>query len=104
MESACKAPNKNLGLEQRTVMHKHLAAIFDKLIEEKQIVEWLMPGVTTHVLKNEDIEKGRNYRLVTCLLTIHKTITYLPTDLLTYLLTYLHTYLLTPRSRALLRN
>jgi len=34
MESACTVPNKNVWLEQRTVMYKYLATIFDKLIEE----------------------------------------------------------------------
>jgi hypothetical protein len=38
-ESSCKRPNKNLWLEQRRVMHKYLATIFEKLIEENQILE-----------------------------------------------------------------
>jgi hypothetical protein len=75
-------------------MHKYLATIFDKLSEENQILEWMMPGATICIPKNENIEKGKNYRLVTCLLKIHKTIIYLLTYLLTYLRTYLITYLL----------
>jgi len=47
-----------------------------------------MPGATNRIPKNENIDKGKNYRLVTCLLKIHKTITYLLTYLRTYLLTY----------------
>jgi len=57
-------------------MHKCLVTIFEKLIEENQVMQWLMPGVAIRTLKEGNIEKGKNYRLVTCLLTIHKTITY----------------------------
>jgi hypothetical protein len=97
MESSCKWPNKNLWLEQRTAMHKYLATIFEKLIEENQIMEWLMPGVTIRILKNENIENGKNYRLVTCLLTIHKTTAYLLTYLITYLLHGAESFLGTKR-------
>ena len=44
-----KAPGRdqilNFWLKQLTATHKHIAAIFNKLIEEDQIPERLMPGV-----------------------------------------------------------
>ena len=55
-----KAPGRdqipNFCLKQLTATHRHIAAIFNKLIEEDQIPEWLMAGVTfliprTRILK-----------------------------------------------------
>jgi hypothetical protein len=39
-------------------MHEYLATIFDKLTEENKVMEWLMPGVKSHILK-KNIEKGK---------------------------------------------
>jgi len=45
-----KAPGRdqraNFWLKQLTATHKHIAALFNKLIEEDQIREWLTAGVT----------------------------------------------------------
>ena len=62
-------------LKLLTATHKHIAAIFNKLIEENQIPEWLTTGVTFLITKNEDNEKPKNYRPETCLLTIYELIT-----------------------------
>jgi hypothetical protein len=52
-----------------------LAAIFNKLIEEDQILEWLTAGVIFLVPKNENTENPKNYRPVTCQPTMYKLIT-----------------------------
>jgi hypothetical protein len=59
LDSSSKAPNKNLWLKQRTVMQENLATIFDKPIEENQILEWLMPGVKIGIIKKKTLKKER---------------------------------------------
>jgi hypothetical protein len=49
--------------------------IFNKLIEEDSILEWLTAGVTYLIPKNENTENPKNYRPVTCLPTTYKLIT-----------------------------
>ena len=73
-----KAPGRdqipNFWLKQLTATHRHIAAIFNKLIEEHQILEWLMAGVTFLIPKNENTENPKNYSPVTCLPTVYKLI------------------------------
>jgi hypothetical protein len=52
-----------------------IAAIFNKLIEEDSIPEWLTAGVTYLIPKNKNTENPKNYRPVTCLPTTYKLIT-----------------------------
>jgi len=61
-----------LNNNKLTATHKHLAALFNKLIEDDQIPEWLTAGVTVLIPKNENTENPKNYRPVTCLPTIYK--------------------------------
>ena len=74
-----KAPGRdqiaNFWLKQLTATHKHIAALFNKLIEEDQISEWLMAGVTFLIPKNGNTENPKNYRPVTCLPTMYKLMT-----------------------------
>jgi len=74
-----KAPGRdqtaNFWLQQLRETHTYLATLFNKLIEVGQIPEWLMTGVTILIPKNENIERPKNYRPITCLPTIYKTIT-----------------------------
>jgi hypothetical protein len=74
-----KAPGRdqipNFWLKQLTATHKYLATIFNKLIEEDQMPEWLTAGVTLLIPKNENTEKPNNYRPITCLPTTYKLIT-----------------------------
>ena len=74
-----KAPGRdqipNFWLKQLTATHRHIAAIFNKLIEEDQIPEWLTAGVTFLIPENENTENPKNYRPVTCLPTMYKLIT-----------------------------
>jgi len=55
--------------------HKHIAEIFNKLIEEVSIPEWLTEGVTYLIPKNENTGNPKNYRPVTCLPTTYRLIT-----------------------------
>ena len=53
-----KAPGRgqiaNFWLKQLTATHKHIAALFNKLIEEDQIPEWLTAGVTFLIQKKRE--------------------------------------------------
>jgi len=65
-----KAPGRdqvaNFWLKQLRATHKHIAALFNKFIEEDQIPEWLMAGGTFLIPKNGNTENPKNYRPVTC--------------------------------------
>ena len=65
----------NFWLMQLTATHKYLPTFFNTMTKDDQILEWLMAGVTILIPKNENTEKPKNYRPVTCLPTIYKTIT-----------------------------
>jgi hypothetical protein len=65
----------NFWLKQLTATHKHIAALFNKLIEEDQILECLTAGATFLIPKNENTDNPKNYRPVTCLPTIYKLLT-----------------------------
>jgi hypothetical protein len=67
----------NFWLKHLTATNKHIAAIFDKLLEADQIPEWLTSGVTFLITKNENTEHPKNYRPVTCLPTSYKLRTYI---------------------------
>jgi hypothetical protein len=62
-------------LKQLTATRKHIAALFNKLIEEDQIPEWLTAGVTFLIPKNEKTDDSKKYRPVTCLPKIYKLLT-----------------------------
>lgn len=53
---------------------KCLVTLFDKLVDEYQISEWLTAGVTSHILKNENTDGTKIERPVTCPPTIYETI------------------------------
>ena len=59
-----KAPGRdqipNFWLQQLTATHKHIAEIFNKLMEEDFIPEWLMAGVTYLIPKNKDTGNPKN--------------------------------------------
>jgi len=64
-----KAPGRNLIAnfwpKQLIATHKHIAALFNKLIEEGQIPEWLTAGVIFLIPKIGNTENPKNYRPVT---------------------------------------
>jgi len=74
-----KAPGRdqmpNFWLNQLTATHKHIAKIFNELIEEDSILEWLTAGVTYPIPKNENTGNPKNYRPITCLPMTYKLIT-----------------------------
>ena len=74
-----KAPGRdqipNFWLKHLTATHRHIAAIFNKSIEENQIPEWLTAGVNFLIPKNENTENPKNCRPVTCLPTMYRLIT-----------------------------
>jgi hypothetical protein len=53
-----KAPGRdqivNFWFKQLTATHTHIAALFNKLIEEDQIPEWLTAGVTFLITKKRE--------------------------------------------------
>ena len=65
----------NFCLMQFTATQIYLATLFNKLIEEGQTPEWLMTGVTILIPKNENTERPKNYRPITWMPKIYKTIT-----------------------------
>jgi hypothetical protein len=70
-----KAPGReqivNFCLKQLTATHKLIAILFNKLVGEDQIPEWLTAGVTFLIPKNEKTDNPKNYRPVTCLPKIY---------------------------------
>jgi hypothetical protein len=74
-----KAPGRGqipyFWLKQLTATHKYLAVLFNKLIEEDQAPEWLTAGITLLIPKNENTEKLKSYRPITCFPTVYKLIT-----------------------------
>jgi hypothetical protein len=50
----------NFWLKQLIATLAYLATLFNKLIEEGQILDWLMTGVTVLVPKNETTERPKN--------------------------------------------
>ena len=65
----------NYWLIQLSTTHRYLTTLFNTLIKEDQILEWLMAGVTMLIPKNENTERPKICRPVICLPTIYKTIT-----------------------------
>jgi len=79
-EALLLCSGKEIGIEvlsfkQLTATHQHIAALFNTLIQDDQIPEWLRAGVTFLIPKNGNTENPKNYRPVTCLPTIYKLIT-----------------------------
>jgi hypothetical protein len=59
-----KAPGRdqtaNFWLKQLTATHKNIAALFNILIEEDQILEWSTAGVTFLIPKDENTDSAKN--------------------------------------------
>ena len=60
-----KAPGRdqtaNFWLKQLTATQTYSATLFNKLIKEGQILNWLTTGITVLILKNENTERQKNY-------------------------------------------
>ena len=50
----------NFWLKQLTATHKHIATLFNKLIEEDQIPEWLTVGAIFLISKKGNTDNPKN--------------------------------------------
>jgi len=64
----------NFWLKQLTATHTCLAPLFNNLIKEGQMPDWLRTGITILIPKQEYTERTKNYRPITCLPTVYITI------------------------------
>jgi len=56
--------------------HRHITKNFNAIIEEpEKATEWLTTGITYLITKSGDSKEVRNYRPITCLTTMYKTLT-----------------------------
>jgi hypothetical protein len=67
--------NSQQNTHTHTHTHTHLATLFNELIEEGQIPDWLTTGVIILFPNLENTERPKNFRSITCLPVIYKTIT-----------------------------
>jgi hypothetical protein len=76
----CKSPGnnqtQNYWLKAFPATHKYITKNFNAIIEEpEKASEWLTTGITYLIPKSGDNKEVRNYRPITCLTTMYKTIT-----------------------------
>ena len=56
--------------------HRHITKNFNAIIEEPETVpDWLTTGITYLIPKSGNSKEVRNYRPITCLTTMYKTLT-----------------------------
>ena len=66
---------RNYWLKAFPSTHRHIAKIFNAIIEEpEKAPDWLTTGITYLIPKLREHEV-RNYRPITCLTTMYKTLT-----------------------------
>jgi hypothetical protein len=66
----------NYWLKASPATHSYITKTFNILTEEpKKMPEWLTTGITYLLSKSEDTKEQKNYRLITCLSTMYKTLT-----------------------------
>jgi hypothetical protein len=75
LESSWKRPKSKFSSQATYSNTNIFSNLFNKLIKEGHILDWLMTGVTVLTPKNENAAIPKNYRPTTCLPTIYKTIT-----------------------------
>jgi len=67
---------QNYWLKDFPATHKHITKNFNAIIEEpEKAPEWLTTGITYLIPKSGDSKEVRNYRPITCLTTMYKTLT-----------------------------
>ena len=67
---------QNYWLKAFAATHRHTAKNFNSIIEEPQKApDWLTTGITYLIPKSGESKEVRNYRPITCLTTMHKTLT-----------------------------
>jgi hypothetical protein len=66
----------NYWLKAFLVTHSYIIKFINTIIEEpKQMPDWLTTGITYLLPKSEVTNELKNYRSITCLSTMHKTLT-----------------------------
>jgi len=64
---------QNFWIKRFSVMHEDLTrAINDMIKGPKSIPTWLTSGITFLLSQGKDTQYPKNYRLITCLLTMYK--------------------------------
>jgi hypothetical protein len=67
---------KITGLRHFRASHRHITKNFNAIIEEpEKATDWLTTGVTYLIPKSRDSKEVRNYRPITCLMSLYKTLT-----------------------------
>ena len=67
---------QNYWLKAFPSTHKHITKNFSAIIEEpEKAPDWLTTGITYLIPKSGDSKEVRNYRPITCLTTMYKTLT-----------------------------
>jgi hypothetical protein len=64
----------NYWLKAFPATHSYIAKFSNTLTEPKQMPDWLTTGITYLLPKSGDTKEQKNYRLITCLSTVHKTL------------------------------
>jgi hypothetical protein len=66
----------NYWLKAFPATHSYITKFITTITEEpKQMPDWLTTGITCLLHKSGDTKEPKNYRLITCLSTIYKTLT-----------------------------
>ena len=67
---------QNYWLKAFPATHRHIAKNFNAIIEEpEKAPDWLTTEITYLIPKSGDSKEVRNYRPITCLTTMYKTLT-----------------------------
>jgi len=67
---------QNYWLKAFPATHRHITKNFNAITEEmEKAPDWLTTGITYLIPKSEDSKEVRNYRHITCLTTMYKTLT-----------------------------
>jgi len=67
---------QNYWLKAFPATHRHITENFNAIIEEpERAPDWLTTGITYLIPKSGDSKEVRNYRPITCLTTMYKTLT-----------------------------
>jgi len=66
---------QNSWLKAFPATHRHITKNFNAITEElEKAPDWLTTGITYLIPKSGDNKEDRNYRPITCLTTMHKTL------------------------------
>jgi hypothetical protein len=76
LEASWKRPKPNYWLKVFPATHSNITKFSNTLIDElKQMSDWLTTGITYLLPKSWDTKEQKNYRPITCLSAMYKTLT-----------------------------